>query len=302
MAMYKISRRSFLAGATLFVTAKGRVSATGTPDLTFLVLGDWGTGAAEPRKVAVQMAKAATVLGADFVISTGDNFYPDGVSSVDDPQWQTSFEGIFPEPALQIPWYVVLGNHDHRGSTAAQVSYSDVSARWNMPANYYKLTQKLADGSLVDFFFLDTHPIHLRYRNWIPRLFDDNQLVWLEQELTASKARWKIAIGHYPVFSGGKHGTSTMVKALKPLFDEHGVRVYVNGHNHTLEHVVVGATHYLTCGAGAKPRKASPVSGSRFTMGERLGFMTARLKPDAMQVAFLDEQGQFLYEATIPSI
>ena len=42
----------------------------------------------------------------------GDNFYESGVDSISDDKWQTTFEAIYDAPALQVPWYAVLGNHD----------------------------------------------------------------------------------------------------------------------------------------------------------------------------------------------
>jgi hypothetical protein len=36
-----------------------------------------------------------------------------------------------------IPWYPILGNHEYRGNTQAVLDYSQVSARWEMPARYY---------------------------------------------------------------------------------------------------------------------------------------------------------------------
>ena len=297
----KISRRAFLAMAAAFGLGRSRLARAGGSGLTFLVVGDWGTGSRDQRKVAVQMGKAAEAIGARLVISTADNFYPSGVKSVEDPQWKTSFEEVYTAPALSIPWYVVLGNHDRKGNLNAQVNYSKLSSRWHMPANYYKHTEMLADGSLVDFFHLDTDPIQDRYSSWLPRFFEDKQLVWLERQLAASKAAWKIVIGHHPVFSGGSHeNTEALIVLLMPLLERYGVQVYMNGHNHNLEHVVVGNVHYLTSGAGSKPRAAKAIEGTRFVMGDRLGFMTAHLTPTAMDIEFLDDQGVSLYRARIP--
>ena len=50
--------------------------------LNFLVFGDWGrNGETDQLEVAAQMAQAATDIGAQFVISVGDNFYENGVLS-----------------------------------------------------------------------------------------------------------------------------------------------------------------------------------------------------------------------------
>ena len=44
-------------------------------------------------------------LEIDFVISTGDNFYDDGLTSVDDPAFHESFSNIYTAPSLQKQWY-----------------------------------------------------------------------------------------------------------------------------------------------------------------------------------------------------
>jgi len=44
-------------------------------------------------------------LNIDFVISTGDNFYKDGLKGVDDPAFYESFVNIYTAPSLQKIWY-----------------------------------------------------------------------------------------------------------------------------------------------------------------------------------------------------
>ena len=299
--MKKISRRSFLSAATALALVRSGSSEAANADLKFLVVGDWGTGSSDQHKVATQMARTAEVIGARYVISTGDNFYPDGVASLDDPQWTASFEDVYGAPTLMVPWYLVLGNHDHKGNVDAQVNYSALSSRWYQPANYYKHSETLADGSLADFFFIDSDPINRHYRSIAQHFFGCPQLDWLERELAASTAIWKIVIGHHPVFSGGSHeNTDALIDWLEPLLKRYGVQVYLNGHNHNLEHVVVGATHYLTSGAGARPRAATVIDGTRFVVGDRLGFMTGSLTTAAMNIEFIDEHGISLHRASIP--
>jgi len=44
-------------------------------------------------------------LNIEFVISTGDNFYYDGLKGVDDPAFYKSFVDIYTAPSLQQIWY-----------------------------------------------------------------------------------------------------------------------------------------------------------------------------------------------------
>ena len=44
-------------------------------------------------------------LDIDFVISTGDNFYEDGLTGVSDPAFNESFINIYTASSLQKQWY-----------------------------------------------------------------------------------------------------------------------------------------------------------------------------------------------------
>ena len=300
LSYLRISRRGFLRAAAALLVARSQLARAAADGLSFLAVGDWGMETNEQRRVAAQMAKSAEAIGARFVISTGDNFYPKGVASVEDERWKTSFEDVYAAPALMIPWYIALGNHDHRGNVDAQVNYTKASPRWRLPATYYKHTETLADGSPADFFFIDSQVIKVGYRSWFGSTRDE-QILWLERELAASTARWKIVVGHHPVVSGGKHGnTEALVVLMKPLLERYGVQLYLSGHDHDLQHLVEGKVHYLISGAGAKPRPSWPSAGTRFVMGERLGFMAARLTPHVMDIEFIDDEGTSLYRSSIP--
>ena len=51
------------------------------------------------------MGKVGEKLDIDFVISTGDNFYDNGLTGVDDPAFEESFSKIYTAPSLQKLWY-----------------------------------------------------------------------------------------------------------------------------------------------------------------------------------------------------
>src|SRR5262249_27146044 len=133
--------------------------------LNFLAMGDWGRqGEYNQKAVAEQMAVTAKAMDAQFVLALGDNFYPSGVQSVNDPQWRTSFEDIYSAHALNVDWYVALGNHDYRGNPQAEVEYSNVSRRWRMPSRYFTVRQALGNGEYAQFFIIDTSPFIKEYR------------------------------------------------------------------------------------------------------------------------------------------
>lgn len=302
----EITRRKLLAGAlaSALTPSIARSSEPEADGLNFLAVGDWGSPGVAP--VARAMGEWAAEMAPRAVISTGDNFYPSGVKGVDDPQWQTSYEQVFVAPALQCPWHAVLGNHDHQGSVEAQIAYTAKSSRWRMPARRFSWSQLLPDGGLADFFFIDTTPVYDGTHGWrttfVPlETFVVEQFRWLRRELAASKADWKIVVGHHPVFSGGAHGPSWgLIRYLKPMLEGHGVRVYLNGHDHDFQHIAVDGVNYITCGGGATPRAVHKASGSLFARSD-LGFMAATLTKAAFSFSFSGVDGQPFYEATVAS-
>lgn len=53
----------------------------------------------------MQMGEAGEKLNVDFVISTGDNFYDDGLTDIHDPLFLESFQKVYDANSLQKPWY-----------------------------------------------------------------------------------------------------------------------------------------------------------------------------------------------------
>lgn len=141
--------------------------------LTFFAIGDWGReGGFNQRALAETMNEVAGLRSPQFIVSTGDNFYFDGVKSVNDPKWKTSFEDVYTGENLQIPWYPVFGNHDHLGNAQAQLDYSEQSDIWHFPSSYYSKV-KMAGATSVRLLFLDTDPyvrkekLHRFYRKYV---------------------------------------------------------------------------------------------------------------------------------------
>ena len=127
--------------------------------LTFFVLGDWGRrGSAAQRSVAQGMARAAHRYDPRFVLSTGNNFFENGVQSVNDAHWTESFQDVYNAPSLSVPWYGALGPRDHEGNITAQIDYAQHDPRWRMPNRYYSFNKRVDDRTHAQFVVLDTTP------------------------------------------------------------------------------------------------------------------------------------------------
>jgi tartrate-resistant acid phosphatase type 5 len=314
----KQTRREFVR--TLFIASQAAIASrllpvdllaeNVSPDaLNFLVVGDWGRhGETDQSEVAEQMGKTAQNINARFVISVGDNFYEDGVASVDDKQWGASFEDVYTASSLQVPWYAILGNHDYHASCDAQIAYSKMSSRWRMPARYFMQSHRLDKGTNADFFSIDTKPTVKMYYD---RFFEEGtrdqvitqnvpeQMAWFKQALAASKAQWKIVIGHHPIYSGGEHGdTPELIESILPLLKEHNVQVYFNGHDHDLQHLMAGDINLFVSGAGSRVRPTAQTEHTKFA-DACSGFTKVSLGAEKMDIRMIDNNGKLLYTTRI---
>lgn len=280
--------------------------------LNFIVMGDWGrNGENYQKEVAEGMGKAAHDLDADFVIATGDNFYPYGVASTQDHHWISSFETIYRAQSLHVKWYPVLGNHDYASNPDAQVEYSRISSRWSMPSRYYSKRFFIGGDTAqsVLMVFIDTDPLEKTMRGVKPDSIKypagtmEKQLAWLQQTLSAD-AGWKIVVGHHPLYTGGwrknSPDTRNMRQLLEPLFKKYGVNVYIAGHEHHLEYTKPeGKTHYIISGAASEARPASlNPEGGKFAAAEQ-GFAAFTMKGNKLMVQFINYRDEIIHTSII---
>jgi acid phosphatase len=254
------------------------------------------------------MGVAAQNLAARFVISVGDNFYDDGVTSTTDDHWQKSFGNVYTAPSLQVPWYAILGNHDYHANCDAQIAYSKISSRWRMPARHYLQSHALDANTTADFFYLDTTPmIKMYYRHDFEEKIRENvitqdvpkQLAWFKSALANSKAQWKVVFAHHPVYSGGEHGDQPeIIEAVLPLLYEFNVHAYFNGHDHDLQHLKAGDVNLFCTGAGSSVRPTKEIEYTKFAES-RSGFTSVSLGPEKMDIGMVDYEGNVLYSTSV---
>jgi acid phosphatase len=276
--------------------------------ITFAAFGDWGwNGQYEQTHVADALGEIANVAGVGFIVSCGDNFQVDGVRSVTDPLWQENFENIYKNISLQVDWYPVLGNHDYKGNPQAEIDYSKISRRWNMPARYYVVHKEGCRGETsLDIYMLDTSPFQaMYYENDVHAVKGQDttaQLRWLDSALAASKSRWKICVGHHSLYTGGEHGPelTEMPVRFEPIFSKYHVDAYFSGHDHDLEHITSknSTVNFFVTGNGGEPRPVKKTEGTRF-MSSDPGFMLVNVGADTMTVSAINTKAAVLYSATI---
>jgi 3',5'-cyclic AMP phosphodiesterase CpdA len=235
-------RQAIVSLATITAGALVRpTSVFGFETLTaktrFAVVGDFGTGGIDEVAIAAGMLDAHRKSALDLVVAVGDNIYPNGSGRYFNKHFEEPFAGLLKE---RVKFYAVLGNHDVEEGRKDQVNYP----LFNMGgSNYYSISR---NNGLVDFFMLDSTDL------------STTQLGWLENSLHESRAIWKLAALHHPIYSSGKkHGSDLrMRKQLEPLFTRHRVQAVFAGHDHVYERTKPqqGIQYFIT-GAGGKCRR-----------------------------------------------
>jgi tartrate-resistant acid phosphatase type 5 len=282
--------------------------------LHFIAMGDWGrNGADHQRQVAKQMGLTAKEIGSMFTIATGDNFYPSGVISEWDPLWKYSFEDIYTDFHLQWDWYPILGNHDYKSNPDAQVKYSAISRRWKMPARYYSKTIAINGDTTqqVLFVFIDTNPLIPEfYKNaeYGPNVKGQDtikQKRWMEKLLstTSPNIKWKIVVGHHPMYTGGSrtegYDTKAIRNTLNPMFDKYKVDVYLAGHEHSLQHMrSAGNMHHIISGAASEKTPARLIENSLLSASE-YGFFVFSVTGNELLLQAVNDTGKIIYTYTI---
>lgn len=298
--------------------------------LNFLVVGDWGGQEISPYTspgeiaAAAGMASVSTALNAKFILGLGDNMYHSGIQGNENNfRFNVTFEDVYRQPSLQIPWYLIAGNHDHAGNVTAQIAYSQHSPRWRFPDYYYSFHQTFNDEKgrrrQVHVVMLDT--VLLAGNN------DDNedrfmpppgprdpqvaetQWQWLENELSESTADYLWVTGHFPVWSACDHGpTDVLIKRLKPLLVRYNATGYLSGHDHCLEYIDDGEARYVLSGAGVEccynasntdlcPKDSIKflVAGDQPSGGMQSGFVSVRMSGASATAVYHREDGRVLF-------
>lgn len=292
----------------------------------FILIGDSGSGSEGAYAVGTAISKVCESRGCDFVLGLGDNIYESGVDSVMDDQFEEKFE--LPFAPVEQPFYFVLGNHDNSeffggdgagnatGEYQIDYHYRDVeypeaqrlTTRWNLPERYYRFNSgEQADGSpLIEFFAIDSTQIAGGFadsdKNYSYSTYGKVQAQWLNETMTASKAKWKMVFAHHPYVSNGSHGNAGnydgIPSAILPVLSGERYKDFLQettcdkadflfaGHDHDMQwlepQASCGKTEFIVSGAGSKTRSLvnrneNPVF---YQKGDQYGFVWVEIKGD----------------------
>ena len=276
--------------------------------LNFLVANDMGRrGVSEQKNIATLMGKEAEFNMINFIAVAGDPIHDDGVKSTEDSEWKDKFENIYTATSLiNTPWYVVSGNHEYHGSVQAILDYSKLSDRWKAPARYYSIEKSIGEtGNKCLFVFIDTAPLIDKYRSGSEysdagKQNIEKQLKWIDSTLVSSKDRWKIVIGHHPVYADtdkAETERTDMQKRVGTILENRKADVYICGHIHNFQHLKPGGktVNYIVNSSASQSRKVNKTDGTLFC-NPNPGFTVCSVTQESFTFSFIDHKGETIYK------
>ena len=267
-----------------------RPAATPSPTSTpfrFAVIGDFGQAGTPEADVAALVQS----WRPDFIVTTGDNNYPNGkAETIDANIGQYYADYIFPyyggytrTTALEVNrFFPVPGNHDDDNEAGLQ----PYLAYFTLPGNerYYEVV-----WPPVHLFALNSNgnePDGFR--------LDSAQAAWLQERLAASTMPWRLVILHVAPYSSGFHGSNG---ARQWPFQEWGASAVLAGHDHLYERLLVDGLPYFVNGLGGYPaiyafEEILPESQARYR--EDYGAMRVEATDTTITFEFISREGDII--------
>ena len=315
MIKYKMTRLMILVMLCIFssgIILTGQNSTTNKPltkepkGISFMIANDMGrNGYYDQKPIAAAMGVCAGKAGIEFVAAAGDEHHFNGVASVTDPLWLTNFELIYSHPELMLDWYPVLGNHEYKGNSQAVIDYSKVSRRWVMPARYYTMVKKVDSITSIRLVFIDTTPLIEKYRTDsidYPDVCKQDykaQLHFIDSVLNVSTEKWKVVIGHHPVYANttkNENERTDMQANLDPILRKHKVDFYICGHIHNFQHIQQknSPVDYFVNSSASLSRPVESTTGTLFT-SDKSGFSICKATSTSLSISFINAHGESIY-------
>ena len=270
----------------------------------FAVVGDYGTSDATEAAVA----KLVKSWNPAFIVTTGDNIYPDGGGDYDRAigeyyaEYIGAYRGRAGAGSMQNRFWPSPGNHDWAGNEGL-ANYRTFFTLPAGPGNERYYDVALDAEGLAHLYVVDSDPHE-------PDGIDasSRQASWLRERLAANarSSCFHLVTFHHPPFTTlTGHGPAA---PLRWPFKSWGADLVLSGHNHHYERLVVDGLTYLISGTGgahlyehrAAPPAESLVFDDTHYGAVRLSVARGELLGEALAVGEDKPRDRFLLTKSCP--
>lgn len=269
-------RPSLTPSRPLSPPASLRPSPTSSPTVRFAVIGDFGQAGPHEQAVAALVAS----WHPDFIVTTGDNNYPNGARST----MAANVLQYYGDYVKQRRFFPALGNHDWRSGIQPHLDTFD------LPGNerYYDVAWGPVHLFILDSDWHEPHGITAKSK----------QAQWLRQKLAGATEPWKLVVLHHPPYSSGPHGS--YANRQWP-FAAWGATAVLSGHDHTYERILRDGIVYFVNGLGGASiyKFENPVPGSAVRYNANYGAMLVKADANHITFQFINIQGKVIDTYTL---
>ncbi|MEJ2113154.1 MAG: metallophosphoesterase [Flavobacteriaceae bacterium] len=258
-------------------------------NIRFVAFGDYGDGSNNEAKVA----KLVHSLNPDFIITLGDNNYPDGrayslnnhigkfycnyIYNFDAPNDYQCKGQAFDEGINRF--FPSLGNHDY-DSNLNRIPY----------LNYFTLP-----GNEVYYDFI-WGPVHFYA---IDSNFNlETQRDWLTKKLAEAIEPFNVVFFHHPPYSSGNHGNDVRMQ-----WGFEGADLVLSGHEHIYErniNITNPLPVYIISGLGGKSKRSCHKNSKNqnafdsICYDENYGTLLVEVSQDVMDIKFISVENEII--------
>ncbi len=276
------------------------VPITATPldcdeSVRFAVIGDYGQAGQAEADVAAMVER----WDVDFIVTVGDNNYPDGAAGTIDQNvgqyyhaYIHPYQGPYGPGAAENRFFPAPGNHDW--NTGTLQPYLDY---FTLPGNgrYYDF-----ERGPVHFFILDSDP-----REPDGRTRDSVQAAWLQDQMGRDDSPWRLVITHHPPYSSSMRRGDD--QEMQWPFTSWGASAVLAGHEHFYEGSFQDGIPQFVVGLGGKWSGLTPIyrfarqpiPGSRVRYNQDYGAMLVKAGETCINFTFYNRQDELVDSYTL---
>jgi 3',5'-cyclic AMP phosphodiesterase CpdA len=131
------------------------------------------------------------------------------------------------------------------------------------------------------------------------------QLRFIESTLLLSDAKWKIVIGHHPIYAKTTkdlYERADLQERVGKILESRGADFYICGHIHSFQHIKPTGSHvhYIVNSSASASRevRGNDVDGMLFGNPDP-GYTLFTVSANSVKFSFINHTGETIYEQTV---